>query len=579
MTNPHRHFNAQTPSRQRRCVSISLLLVTGLSLLCDVSIAAQANPSATAIPQLLEQLDAANFETRETAADQLVDSGVDSLKPMVLHSLISSPESSWRIRSILEKIGIAGDEATFYKSTGILRLLFPLDDVGTSTRLESLRQQWALTRKNNAIKRLRELGATITDPLGNQVANARQGFRPRMVINGQVFVNGQPILPQPQTNASTTQANQASVRKMKRLTDRQLIQRVDELLQSDLATNRERILGADERAKKTADQDPNSLQGNIPFAVNALRINQIRLGAMALFDDKFRGSADDLKALQAIPNLSLIHWKDRKLDAAEMQVAHQSAAISRVHFENCQFPNAPLPESAWPRLATHYEFVNQTVPVSAIKRLKDSTVNSLKFSKCAASKTLHQHLRQINSLSLLSLEDTLVDEDWFESFATIGALTKIDLSLCKFDSEDYRELSRIRPNLRIDFTPQAFLGIRGMDLGGANLQRARMLARIRAAQKANPGQKQDDIPPELLAQPPGCAISEVVRESGAEKAGLQAGDLIVALNGQPITTFDDIRLVVAQYRAGEKLKVEFTRDSQPKTTTIQLGRFPQAAVE
>lgn len=579
MTINLRHLDAQPPLLQRACVS--LLLLIGLSLCCAVSAAAQTKSASASVPQLLEQLDAGNFEIRETAADQLVRLGVDSLKPMVLHSLSSSPESAWRIRSIIEKIGITGNEATFYKSTGILRLLYPLDDAGTSARLESLRQQWALARKNNAIKRLRELGATISDPLGNQVGGAPQAFGRRMVINGRVIVQGQQVFGQTQVNTSTTQANQASVRKRKSLTDRQLIQRVDELLESDLATNRERILGEGERPEGGGNQKTNLAQGNNPFAGNALRANQIRLGAMALFDEKFRGSANDLQALQAIPNLTLIHWKDRKLDAAEMESAHQSAGISRVHFENCQFPNAPLPESAWPRLATHYEFVNQTIPVSAIKRLRNSSVNSLKFSKCAASETLHQQLRQIKTLSQLALEDTLVDEDWFQSFASIGSLTRVDLSLCKFDSGDYRELSRIRPNLRINFTPQAFLGIRSSDLGAANLQRARMIAEMRAAaaKKANPDQQQKDAQIALPAQPAGCTISDVVKDSGAEKAGLKSGDVIVKLNGQPITVFEDIRLIIAQYRVGEKLDVEFTRDGQLKTSTIQLGRFPQNAIE
>ncbi len=581
--------SARQHDRVRRGYITTLMLTIGVNLfslgLCSgTTNAAQAESSDTDVGKLLTQLDAQNYQVRETAADQLAGQGIDSLKPMALHSLTSSPESAWRIRSIIEKIGIAGDEDTFYKSTGVLRLLYPLDDAGTTARLEGLRQQWKLTRKKNAIKRLRELGATISDPLGDQTAVAPQALGGgRMVINGRLIVNGQQVLGQQQVNSASTRtdkiANNSSLRKRKSLTDRELIEQVDELLAADLATNRERILGSDD-AETAIGQAQGSLLGqNDPFAGNALRTNQFRFGAMALLDDKFRGSPNDLKSLHAINNLTLIHWKDRKLSTSEMAIAHKSSTVTRLHIENCKFPNKPPPESAWPRFATHYEFVNQTIPIYAIERLSGSAITSLKFSKCAASEKLHQELRQIDSLSQLALEDTFVDEQWFESFAKLGSLTRINLTLCKFNSDEYRKLKRIRPNLRIDFTPSAFLGIRSPDLGGANVQRARMLARMRAAQQAKPDQQGNAPELDLPAAGVGCSISEVVANSGAEKAGLKAGDVIVKLGGKPITIFEDIRLIIAQQRAGDKLDVEFAREGQAKKTTIELGSFPKSAIQ
>ena len=91
-----------------------------------------------------------------------------------------------------------------------------------------------------------------------------------------------------------------------------------------------------------------------------------------------------------------------------------------------------------------------------MERLNGSPINSLKISKCAASETFHQQLRQIDSLIAVALEETLVDDLWFESFATMGSLSRINLSLCKFDSDKYKKLKRERPKLQIAFTPQAF---------------------------------------------------------------------------------------------------------------------------
>ena len=99
------------------------MLLIGLGLFSGTTNAAQAESPAATVSELLTQLDAKNYQMREAAADQLARQGIGSLKPMVLHSLASSPESAWRIRSIIEKIGTAGSEDTFYKSTGVLRLL------------------------------------------------------------------------------------------------------------------------------------------------------------------------------------------------------------------------------------------------------------------------------------------------------------------------------------------------------------------------------------------------------------------------------------------------------------------------
>ena len=166
-----------------------------------------------------------------------------------------------------------------------------------------------------------------------------------------------------------------------------------------------------------------------------------------------------------------------------------------------------------------------------------------------------------------------------KTFLAIRSLTRVNLNLCKFDSGDYRALTRTRPNLLIDFTPQAFLGIRSSDVAGANIRRARMIARMQAARQANPGQKIEIPPVEDPVGSTGCQITEVVKDSGAEKAGLKAGDVLTKIDGQPITIFEDIRLVIAQHRAGDKLDVQFERSGKSQTATIQLTGFPKTAVK
>ena len=62
-------------------------------------------------------------------------------------------------------------------------------------------------------------------------------------------------------------------------------------------------------------------------------------------------------------------------------------------------------------------------------------------------------------------------------------------------------------------------------------------------------------------------IAEVVANKPAARAGLKAGDVIVAIDGEPVDDFEDVRLVVSTH-AGTPLRVDYVRDGQRHTTTL-----------
>jgi regulator of sigma E protease len=68
--------------------------------------------------------------------------------------------------------------------------------------------------------------------------------------------------------------------------------------------------------------------------------------------------------------------------------------------------------------------------------------------------------------------------------------------------------------------------------------------------------------PELLP-----VIGKLVDEMPAQVAGLQTGDQIQAVNGQPIRTWDELTQRV-QRAAGEPLAVQLTRNHEPLTLTV-----------
>ena len=67
-------------------------------------------------------------------------------------------------------------------------------------------------------------------------------------------------------------------------------------------------------------------------------------------------------------------------------------------------------------------------------------------------------------------------------------------------------------------------------------------------------------------------MRSVVPDSAAAKAGLKAGDVITAMDGEPVRVAGDVSSRVGLARPGDKLKLEIWRDKSRLTETVSLGR-------
>ena len=85
----------------------------------------------------------------------------------------------------------------------------------------------------------------------------------------------------------------------------------------------------------------------------------------------------------------------------------------------------------------------------------------------------------------------------------------------------------------------------------------------------------------------GLLIQDVQAGSGADKAGLKAGktavvvqgesyqvggDMIVAIDGNPVTTYQQLRDAIASRKPGDKMKLEIYRNGSKQTVTATLGQ-------
>ncbi|MDR7269571.1 serine protease Do [Pelomonas saccharophila] len=75
-----------------------------------------------------------------------------------------------------------------------------------------------------------------------------------------------------------------------------------------------------------------------------------------------------------------------------------------------------------------------------------------------------------------------------------------------------------------------------------------------------------------LGAPDGALVSSVQPDSAAAKAGLKAGDVITAIDGEPVRVAGDVSSRVGLARPGDKLKLELWRDKSRVSETVSLGR-------
>ena len=78
-----------------------------------------------------------------------------------------------------------------------------------------------------------------------------------------------------------------------------------------------------------------------------------------------------------------------------------------------------------------------------------------------------------------------------------------------------------------------------------------------------------------MSTPEGALVGEVEPDSPGAKAGLQRGDIILAVDGQPVPDERDLRLRIAAMSPGQTVKLEILRNGQKQTVSVTLVEYPE----
>lgn len=81
-----------------------------------------------------------------------------------------------------------------------------------------------------------------------------------------------------------------------------------------------------------------------------------------------------------------------------------------------------------------------------------------------------------------------------------------------------------------------------------------------------------------LSEVAGVLIEQVNTSSAADAAGLEAGDVVTAIDGQKIITSPDFMGKIGQHRPGDILRFEFIRDGKKKETRVKLSDSRTATI-
>ena len=78
---------------------------------------------------------------------------------------------------------------------------------------------------------------------------------------------------------------------------------------------------------------------------------------------------------------------------------------------------------------------------------------------------------------------------------------------------------------------------------------------------------------EKLDKPRGALVASVAENSPSEKAGIQAGDIILEFNGEKIDQMKELPAIVARTEVGKDVQVKIWRDKKEITKNVILGRL------
>ncbi len=169
-------------------------------------------------------------------------------------------------------------------------------------------------------------------------------------------------------------------------------------------------------------------------------------------------------------------------------------------------------------------------------------------------------LKLLPSVSCILFRERNVSKEELEVLASIPGLRAVTLERCKYDAPQMLDFIARHANIQVTSTGHdAFLGV--------SLQTA-------ADELALAFGDEKDAPIREVENRPLCRVMTVVAGTAAANAGIVEGDAILELDNYPITSFNEMVIIIASHQPGDEIPVKIRHDGETRDETIQLGQRP-----
>ena len=78
-----------------------------------------------------------------------------------------------------------------------------------------------------------------------------------------------------------------------------------------------------------------------------------------------------------------------------------------------------------------------------------------------------------------------------------------------------------------------------------------------------------------MKRPHGALVAKVIPNSPAEKAGVRRGDILIAIDEQPIESWSAMLETVANLPPGKDVMVKLIRDGEALSLRLKIGKRPK----
>lgn len=89
----------------------------------------------------------------------------------------------------------------------------------------------------------------------------------------------------------------------------------------------------------------------------------------------------------------------------------------------------------------------------------------------------------------------------------------------------------------------------------------------------------DPNSPFMVPEVNGVLVAQVIPNTPAAASGLRRGDVVIAINGQSVTSADQLQRIVENSDVGQVLQLKVRRGNQTDTLSVRTGELPTAASE